>query len=263
MSAPLVINLKDGSVWERRAVTGEGVALYALAGSCKCPEFVMATEFELAALGIAGSADVLPMPAPPKPQALSAERLAEIRSLDLLALMDDRVAPVISGHLAALLAEIGRLEAQRDRRRARLVDLQNDALNVRGALSPNGEARKVPFPLGETLLPAVEWLIARVAELENERHETNEALDDAVRELRARQSCPCAPVDQPGPHQVGCPLAEVPSASAERPVNELTAAYMPVVSLRASLEDPHDGPLAHTYRVGHDLPEVGELGGSR
>lgn len=67
MSAPLVINLKDGSVWERRAVTGEGVALYALAGSCKCPEFVMATESELAALGIVGSADVLPMPVGPQP----------------------------------------------------------------------------------------------------------------------------------------------------------------------------------------------------
>jgi hypothetical protein len=71
VSAPLVINLKDGSVWERRAVTRDGVALYALAGSCKCPEYVMATESELAAMGIAGSADALPMPVGPKPQAES------------------------------------------------------------------------------------------------------------------------------------------------------------------------------------------------
>ena len=26
---------------------------------------------------------------------------------------------------------------------------------------------------------------------------------------------------------------------------------------RAAAEDPHDGPLAHTYRVGRDLPETG------
>jgi hypothetical protein len=26
---------------------------------------------------------------------------------------------------------------------------------------------------------------------------------------------------------------------------------------RLGVEDPHDGPLAHTYRVGHDLPETG------
>lgn len=44
--------------------------------------------------------------------------------------------------------------------------LRNDAINMRGALSPNGEARKVPMPLGETLAPAVDWLIGRVAELE-------------------------------------------------------------------------------------------------
>ncbi|NUQ95365.1 MAG: hypothetical protein HOY79_01950 [Streptomyces sp.] len=62
--------------------------------------------------------------------------------------------------------QITDLEEQRERRRLRLVALQNDALNMRGSLSPNGEDRKVPFPLGETLTPAVDWLIARVAELE-------------------------------------------------------------------------------------------------
>jgi hypothetical protein len=60
------------------------------------------------------------------------------------------------------------LEAQRERRRVRLVALQNDALSIRGVLSPAGEDRKVPFPLGETLTPAVEWLVNRVAELEKE-----------------------------------------------------------------------------------------------
>lgn len=68
--------------------------------------------------------------------------------------------------VGALRVRVAELEAQRDRRRDRLVALQNDALNMRGTLSPNGEARKVPMPLGEALAPAVEWLVGRVAELE-------------------------------------------------------------------------------------------------
>lgn len=74
--------------------------------------------------------------------------------------------PALLAELAAVRAERDELAEQRDQRRARLVALQNDALNMRGALSPNGQARKVPFPLGESLTPAVEWLISRVAELE-------------------------------------------------------------------------------------------------
>ena len=70
-----------------------------------------------------------------------------------------------------LLDRVAELEAQRERRRVRLVALQNDALNMRGSLSPMGEDRKVPFPLGETLTPAVDWLIARVAELEAENRD--------------------------------------------------------------------------------------------
>lgn len=37
-------------------------------------------------------------------------------------------------------------------------------------------------------------------------------------------------------------------------MNELTTVYMPVAAYR---EDPHDSPLHHDYRVGHDLPELG------
>lgn len=95
----------------------------------------------------------------------------------------------------------------------------------------------------------------RIAELEAERHTTNEALDDAVQELRARQSCPCPSADQPGPHQVGCFFDGVPvSPPSERPVDGLTATFMPVASYR---EDPHDSPLHHDWRLGRDLPELG------
>lgn len=70
----------------------------------------------------------------------------------------------------------------------------------------------------------------------------------------AEPSCLCPPADQPGPHQVGCPLAEVPHLS-ERPVNELTTVYMPVAAYR---EDPHDSPLHHDYKGPcRDFPELG------
>jgi hypothetical protein len=68
---PLVVNTRDGVCWERRAVTSDGRGLYAVEGSCRCPEFVMATLAELAEHGIVGSADVLPVPVGPEPQAVS------------------------------------------------------------------------------------------------------------------------------------------------------------------------------------------------
>ena len=68
--------------------------------------------------------------------------------------------------LSAAVEEIAELKAQRERRRIRLVALQNDALNMRGTLSPAGCPRRVPMELGETLTPVVEWLLDRVAELE-------------------------------------------------------------------------------------------------
>ncbi|MGH3584872.1 MAG: hypothetical protein ACRDQ0_00990 [Pseudonocardia sp.] len=42
---------------------------------------------------------------------MTPDREQEIRTLDLLELMSDRAAPVISGHLAVLLAEVDRLRA--------------------------------------------------------------------------------------------------------------------------------------------------------
>ncbi|MFF2189292.1 hypothetical protein [Streptomyces sp. NPDC058155] len=91
-----------------------------------------------------------------------------------------------------LRAMVADLETQRDRRRGRLVALQNDELNMRGSLSPNGEDRKVPFELGETLTPAVDWLIGRVAELEAEVATANapqlDRMVDAAATLRAARA---------------------------------------------------------------------------
>lgn len=105
-----------------------------------------------------------------------------------------------------LRAQVAELEEQGERRRLRLIALQNDALNMRGSLSPNDEKRKVPFPLGETLTPAVDWLIARVAELEARPSHAEvlvEAADDLVAACPEHSDadecwmdCPCEYADE-------------------------------------------------------------------
>ncbi|MEU9640890.1 hypothetical protein [Streptomyces sp. NPDC048188] len=72
------------------------------------------------------------------------------------------------------------LVARVDRYKARLTALQNDALSMRGSLSPADGDRKVPFELGETLAPAVDWLIARVAELEAAQGTVYRASHDSI-----------------------------------------------------------------------------------
>ncbi|MFH9761359.1 hypothetical protein ACH4MJ_04395 [Streptomyces anulatus] len=62
---------------------------------------------------------------------MTPDREQEIRTLDLLELMSDRVAPVISGHLAVLLAEVDRLRAENDR-------LGNDLIGANLALWEDG-----------------------------------------------------------------------------------------------------------------------------
>lgn len=110
MSAPLVVNTTDGTVWWRQPEERDGEPLYAIQGApVECPPQVMATYAELAEHGIAGSADVLPVPVGPEPQA---DPVAAGRRLDLLALMDDRAASKVSPVLAAVLDEAERLRAR-------------------------------------------------------------------------------------------------------------------------------------------------------
>ncbi|MFF4090343.1 hypothetical protein ACFYY9_26205 [Streptomyces nigra] len=177
---------------------------------------------------------------------LTPEREAEIpdpgdpitagRQLSLLELMDDRAASVVSPVLAAVLDEAERLRArvteledQRDRYRAQLVALRNDALNMRGALAPNGQERKVPFPLGETLAPAVEWLIAQVAELAAVRAERDLA-QRKVASLKAEQD------------RDDAEYAEV-IAERDRALKTI-----------AAMEGEHYAAVHHDYRHGRDLP---------
>ncbi|MFJ2174382.1 hypothetical protein ACIOHE_15890 [Streptomyces sp. NPDC087851] len=79
---------------------------------------------------------------------------------------DQAAIEITAWHILPLQHQIAELEAQRERRRLRLIALQNDAMEMRGLLAPNGLPRRVPMPLGVKLAPAVDWLIDRVAALE-------------------------------------------------------------------------------------------------
>lgn len=164
MSAPLVVNVVGGAVWTRREATRDGLALYAPEKCGTCPESVMATYAELEVRGIAGAADVLPVPVGPEPQA---DPVAVGRRLDLLALMDQRAASVVSPVLAAVLDEAERLRVERDEFCDRVDTLTAVAQgNKRHVVSLTTECQR---------------LTARVAELEAERHSTNEAPDAMTR----------------------------------------------------------------------------------
>jgi hypothetical protein len=83
----------------------------------------------------------------------------------------------------------------------------------------------------------------RIDELLAERHVTNEALDDAVQELRTRAGeAPAEPVTVQPPEDV------TPQVQKLRDL---------LAGQRAALEDPHDSPLHHEYRIPHDLPPLG------
>lgn len=79
------------------------------------------------------------------------------------------------------IAEVGASLAgseQQERRHTELTALRNDALAIRGVLAPADGLRRVPFELGESLLPAVEWLLARVSELEERLAEYERPVDE-------------------------------------------------------------------------------------
>ncbi|MFE9448373.1 hypothetical protein [Streptomyces sp. NPDC006739] len=117
----------------------------------------------------------------------------------------------------------------------------------------------------------------QIAELQAERHVTNEALADVTVALRGAQAetdpgacqgcgslpeqwCPdCAACEKGcfgGFDGNECTHANAGwrQPSAEVPADKLTQLLAPTQVLR---EDPHDSPLHHSYRLSHDLPELG------
>lgn len=90
----------------------------------------------------------------------------------------------------------------------------------------------------------------RIAELETERHSTNESLDEAVQALRADRAR-IAELEQ---MLVDAPLAVTLTERAAESADRLTRFFAPTQALR---EDSHDGPLRHSYLISRDLPETG------
>lgn len=162
---------------------------------------------------------------------LTPDREQEIRTLDLLELMSDRVAPVISGHLAALLAEVDRLRAEqaenegviralrrhRDTAEARVAELESAtgtarAMHRKHADSEHCQADDMTWPC-----PTVTALSeAETAELTEGPAEL-----DAMR------------VDHPAP----CRVPDSPDCTC--PVTEDRGDKMPVLVRKG-----WDGPLA-------------------
>ncbi|MFI7294032.1 hypothetical protein [Streptomyces sp. NPDC050121] len=265
MSAPLVVNTVDGTCWTRRGSLRGGEPLYAPADVCRCPEFVMATLAELAEHGIVGSADVLPMPVGSKPQAetLPLKVVAELNNLRM------RLAGMANPPREVFLALYDGAEPElfttAEAARECCDDLaKSDAHEKYWDWTVNEHGIHVQFwthpdddrPLSETsgcVTPIVvqgdddvselERLRSRVAELEAERRSTNEALDDAVQELRARHEDvePDAIPQRIAPPQVLGPLAGwVAETFSPKPA-----------------EGEHYASTHHEYRLGHDLPETG------
>ncbi|WP_225825672.1 hypothetical protein [Streptomyces naphthomycinicus] len=242
--------------------------------------------------------------------ALSAEEMGS-QAADTLYGLGMLVAPGEAAELVRLRKQVDELEAQRDRRRVRLIAAEADLLGVRGLLAPADGPRRIPgdIVIHERVAPAVEWLLDRVAELEAERHSTNEALSDAaetlgvqrdrIAELERHLAGKDRPVDEdpiayaltdkaaqhesrplpsdevrcgcghPGsehhhvgtscwarlPRELGQPVRICP-CKAFAPVSVEESAER-LARFIAPLEDPHDSPLSHTYRLGRDLPQTG------
>jgi hypothetical protein len=155
MSAPLIVNTKDGACWTRRTVTEGGVALYAPAGACDCPPFRMATLDELAAHGIAGSADALPMPVGPEPEVFQEDGVY-------------RRGTAARVHLTQY----------------------GERTKTWSTATYNSGAERALYEIALTLAAEADGLRGRVAQLEAERHTTNEALSDVTVALREREAAP-------------------------------------------------------------------------
>lgn len=113
MSAPLVVNTRDGVCWTRRTVTSGGIALYAPESVRTCPDFVMATEAELAEHGIVGSAYALPVPVREEPQ--SRTMLDHARDALRARMSKDDLRLVLENtvtYAASLQARVAELEAE-------------------------------------------------------------------------------------------------------------------------------------------------------
>lgn len=276
MSAPLVVNTTDGTVWTLRTETRSGLPLYAIAGAPDCcPPQVMATYAELAEHGIAGEADVLPVPVGPQMPDFPPPPRTELEKLR------SDVA-----RLQGLLAE-----AVRDSRLARRErDLMRERVSEPYGCQHCGEAKRThghqwttgvgmhawTAPTQEQIAERMrarrtvrvaldnERLRARVDEVERaytfdtaglkrERDALQRRLHDAamVKVWKNEDGKRFVFVDDLAPALLGL---DGTGEQVERSADKLTRMLAPTQALRG---ESYEGPPRHSYRLGRDLPPVG------
>jgi hypothetical protein len=148
-------------------VTEGGIALYALADACRCPEFVMATLPELAELGIVGRADVLPVPVGPGPQAPA---------------LDPRIELI---RRERTHCEADQFESENERPLHVWGPSQYPKREMCQRCTVSREWAEDPEAADVVLLAELDRLRTQITELLVERHSTNESLSDAAEQLRA------------------------------------------------------------------------------
>jgi hypothetical protein len=195
-----MVTTKDGACWTRRTVTEGGLALYALADVCKCPEFVMVTLAELAERGIVGSADVLPMPVGPEPLPRTLDVVEEELTGVNLSLWEEeqttaRLRLEVAGRKAygdRLKTENARLTAELHQAKAYIRAVES-LLTWRTPFSPRGH---------EAVLLAIKWLL-------DDRNEYRSRVDGAEKEARLTRARIAALLVEPTDPQA-CALCSVP-----------------------------------------------------
>ncbi|MFF0790425.1 hypothetical protein [Streptomyces spiralis] len=267
-------------VWTRRGALRGGEPLYAPQAVCKCPEFVMATLAELAEHGIAGSADVLPVPAVPAPQVDVLPLGVAVELNDLRTRLAGMANPPREVFLALYDGAEPELFATVEAARACCDDLaKTDAHGNYWDWTVNEYGVHVQFwthpdddrPLSETSgsvttivvqgdepLSELERLRARVAELEAQHEALAERLRAGQRWQRGRNPELVSEnfVSQSELRSIfgirlTAPWDEDPAMPAE--ADGIVRRIAPVQAYRE--DDPFG--LHHTYRVPRDLPEIG------
>lgn len=231
MSAPRFVNTTDGTCWSRREATRDGEPLYALASCEGCPELVMATYAELAEHGIAGTADVLPVPVGPQ----TLKPLSELEALRAqVAELNESVSTAAEALRATATQALPWAHEMPDADLSMFLDDLVSAAMNRWRTDPDG-----PVPDRVTLADiervCADWRTPGEG-LRGDEPETADAVT-----------------------QVFAPVASPREADVTPQVQKLRSL---LAGQRAVLEDPHDSPLHHPYRLGHDLPETGAAGES-
>jgi chromosome segregation ATPase len=121
--------------------------------------------------------------------------------------------------------------------------LEQDNKQLHAFVEIANEAARVQREAWEGAQDELERLRARVDELEAERHSTNDALAERSADKLTALFAPTQVLRE--------------ESYAEAVPTRVQAMRALLDGQRAAVEDPHDGPLHHSYRVPRDLPEMG------